>query len=239
MRRAAAAPSTASYAGRAGESPLLVESAVDGPEYSWEALVRDGHVWFSNVSAKQTTGPPQFVETGHWTAPPLDAATTRAVDDFGAAVLAALGMGSGIVHVEFRLTAAGPVLMEVAVRTPGDYLMDLLGCTYGIDWFEMVVRLALGMPLPEPPRQPLGYAAGLFPLAEPGVVVAVEGLEAVRAHPAVVRAGVRTEPGDVLAPVVSSLQRHAFVLLAAEDRRVLDDGLSFARRTLAIRTRHP
>jgi L-amino acid ligase C-terminal domain 2 len=117
--------------------------------------------------------------------------------------------------------------------------MDMLGYTYGIDWFEMVVRLAMSMPLPEPPRHPSAYAAGHFPLAEPGVVTAIEGLDAVRAHPAVVRAGVLAEVGDVLAPVVSSLQRRAFVLLAAENPGALEDGLSFARRTLAIRTSSP
>lgn len=224
---------------RSGESQLLVEVAVDGPEYSWEALVRDGTVWFSTVTSKETTGPPEFVEVGHRTATPLSEATTQAVDDLGTAVLAALGMSSGIVHLEFRLAEAGPTLMEVAVRTPGDFLMDLLGFTYGIDWFEMVVRLALSMPLPEPPRRPSACAAGYFPLAEPGVVTAIEGLDAVLAHPAVVRAGVLAEVGDVLAPVVSSLQRRAYVLLAAEDPGELHNGLSFARRTLAIRTRHP
>jgi biotin carboxylase len=223
---------------RSGESPLLVEAAVDGPEFSWEALVRDGAVWTSNITAKETTGPPQFVETAHRTAWPLGEVATRAVDDLGTAVLAALGMRSGIAHVEFRLADAGPTLMEVAVRTPGDFLMDLLGFSYDIDWFEMVVRLAMSLPLP-PPGRATAYAAGHFPLAEPGVVTAIEGLDAVRAHPAVVRAGVLAKVGDVLAPVVSSLQRRAYVLLAAPDLATLDDGLSFARRTLTIRTRHP
>jgi len=224
---------------RSGESPLLVEAAVDGPEYSWEALVRDGTVWTSNITAKETTGPPQFVETAHRTAWPLSEAATWAVDELGTAVLAALGMRSGIAHVEFRLADAGPTLMEVAVRTPGDFLMDLLGLTYEVDWFEMVVRLAMSLPLPPPPDRATAYAAGHFPLAEPGVVTAIEGLDAVRAHPAVVRAGVLAEVGDVLAPVVSSLQRRAYVLLAAPDPGTLDDGLSFARQTLTIRTRHP
>ena len=224
---------------RSGESPLLVEVAADGPEYSWEALVRDGKVWFSNITAKETTGPPQFVEIAHHTAPELGEAPIRAVNDLGTAVVTALGMSSGIAHVEFRLTDAGPTLMEVAVRTPGDFLMDLLGFTYGIDWFEMTIRLAMSMPLPDPPRRAVAYAAGHFPLAGPGVVTAIAGLNAVLAHPTVVRAGVLAKVGDVLEPVVSSVQRRAYVLLAAQDRGALDDGFSFARRTLAIRTRLP
>ena len=98
--------------------------------------------------------------------------------------------------------------------------------------------LALRVAVPRGSRA-TAYAAGHFPLAEPGVVTAIEGLDAVRAHPAVVRAGVLAKVGDVLAPVVSSLQRRAYGLLAAPDLSTLDDGLSFARRTLTIRTRHP
>lgn len=222
---------------RSGEAPILVEAAVDGPEYSWEALVRDGEVWLSSITAKETTGPPRFIEVGHRTVAALDAATTRSVDDFATTVLAALGMGSGIVHLEFRLAEAGPTLMEVAVRTPGDFLMDLLVLTYRFDWFEMVVRLAMSMPLPDPPSTACARAAAYFPLTEAGVVTAVEGLDAVRAHPAVARAGVLAEVGDVLAPVVSSMQRRAYVLLAAPDADEIDRGLSFARQTLAIRTR--
>ncbi|MEU7588669.1 ATP-grasp domain-containing protein [Micromonospora sp. NPDC049230] len=222
---------------RAGETPLLVERAVEGPEYSWEALVDEGAVWFSSVTAKETTGPPYFVETGHRTAAPVDGATRAAIDDFGRSVLAALGMVSGIAHLEFRLADAGATLMEVAVRMPGDYLMDLLGLTYGIDWYEMVVRLAMSMPLPKQPPQWVAHAAALFPLAEPGVITAVEGLDGVRAHPAVERAGVLAQVGDVLDPVVSSQQRRAYVLLSAADPTVLDDGLDLARRSFVIRTR--
>ena len=51
---------------RSGER-LLVEVAIDGPEYSWEALVVDG--WCdSRTSPEGTTGPPRFVETAHRTA---------------------------------------------------------------------------------------------------------------------------------------------------------------------------
>ncbi len=222
---------------RAGETPLLVERAIEGPEYSWEALVHEGGVWFSSITAKETTGPPHFVETGHRTAASVDAATTAAVDEFGRSVLAALGMGSGIVHLEFRLADSGPTLMEVAVRMPGDYLMDLLGLTYGIDWFEMVVRLAMSMPLPERPPQRVAHAAAHFPLAEPGIITSIEGLDVVRAHPAVERAGVLARVGDALAPVVSSQQRRAYVLLAASAPTELDDALDLARRSFVIRTR--
>ncbi|MDQ2958054.1 MAG: ATP-grasp domain-containing protein, partial [Actinomycetota bacterium] len=222
---------------RGGQGRLLVEQAVDGPEYSWEALVRDGQVWFANLTAKQTTGPPNFIEVAHHTAVEFDAATTGIIDELGRAVLAALGMRDGLVHLEFRLGQAGPSVMEVAVRTPGDYLMELLGLTYGLDWFELTVRLMLGLELPAPPAGPVRYAASYLPVADAGVVSEVSGLADVRAHPCVVDADVSVAPGDVLAAARSSNQRVGHVLLAAHDRHQLAAALSDVRQALVVSTR--
>ncbi|OLR94649.1 ATP-grasp domain-containing protein [Actinokineospora bangkokensis] len=221
---------------RAHETPLLVEVAVDGPEYSWEALVRGGRVQLANLTAKETTGPPGFVETGHRTAAVLPAAEAAAVDELAAGVLRGLGMRDGVVHLEFRCSSSGPMLMEVAVRTPGDYILEMLGHSHGVDWFEAVVRLAVGLPLVDPPQRRATPAGGWFPLLDPGVVTAIEGLDEVRAHPAVVRAGVLAQVGDTVPPVVSSAQRRVFVLFAAEDEDRLAEARAFAERTLRVRT---
>ena len=88
--------------------------------------------------------------------------------------------------------------MEVAVRTPGDYLMELLGLTYEVDWFELVVRAALALPLPPGPRRPVRYAASYLPSASPGTVTEVSGLDEVAAHDCVVDAAVSVAPEDVV-----------------------------------------
>ncbi|MFD8083985.1 ATP-grasp domain-containing protein [Kitasatospora sp. NPDC059722] len=223
---------------RAGER-VIVEEAIDGPEYSWEALVRDGEVWFANVTAKETTGPPQFVEVGHRTGVHLPEPSARQVADTGARVLRAMGIRTGLVHMEFRLSAAGPVPIEVAVRTPGDYLMDLLGATYGIDWYEMVVRMAVGMPLPQPPVGPFRHAASIFTISEPGVVQDIRGLEAVRSHPSVLQAGVEVEPGDTVLAVRSSGHRTGEVVLAAPSSPELESAIAFVQQTLVVTTVSP
>jgi biotin carboxylase len=222
---------------RSGERALLIETAVDGPEYSWEALVVDGRVWASNLTAKETTGPPNFIEISHRTGVQLDPASAAAVDHLTGAVLEALRMRTGLVHLEFRMAPAGPTLMEVAVRTPGDFLMELLTITYGVDWFEMVVRAALSWPLPQPPSAPVRYAASYLPVAQPGVVAAVRGLAEVRAHPAVVRAELAVSEGDDVAPARSSAGRVGHVVLAADDGDALEQALAEVRETLAVITR--
>lgn len=221
---------------RGGEGKLLVERAVTGPEYSWEALVREGKVWCANLTAKETTGPPYFVETAHRTAAEVDDEVRAEVAGLGADVLEAMGMDTGIVHLEFRLTRSGPAVMEVAVRTPGDRLMDLLGTAYGIDWYETVLRMALGRELPEPPTV-LCRTASYLPSAPPGTVTEVQGLAEVLVHPCVVEAEVGVVPGDVVAPLRSSAGRVGQVLLRAPDARTLEAALDDVRGTLRVTTR--
>lgn len=227
----------AAVAGRAGEGRVLVERAVEGDEYSWEGLVCDGEIRFGNITAKETTGPPQFVETCHRAPADLGAGEARRVDELAAEVVKGLGMRTGIVHLEFRLSAAGPALMEVAVRMPGDFIMDVLSLAYGFDWFEMVVRLALGLPLGPLPAGPAAYCASLFVTAEPGRVVGTSGLSEARALPGVVAADVEVAPGDLVAPLRSSADRVGWALLRAGSRSELTSLVRKAQCTLVVQTR--
>lgn len=221
-------------AARAGEGRLLVERCVTGPEYSWEALVDDGRVWLANTTVKETTGPPTFVELSHRMPAPLDETATAESDELGRSVVAAIDMRSGIVHLEYRRTAAGPAVMEVAVRTPGDRLMELLGITYAVDWFECVLRLAVGLDLPTAPSAPTGCAASYLPIAPAGTVLTVTGLDTVRAHPRVVATDVTVAPGQRVAPLRSSADRLGEVLLSAPGHAELDAALTEVRDALRV-----
>lgn len=222
---------------RRGERALLVERAVEGPEFSWDALVRDGEVWFRNVTAKETTGPPQFVELAHRAPAVLGPAEAAAVDRLAAGVIAGLRMRSGLVHLEFRISALGPSIMEVAVRTPGGFIMDVLGLAYDVDLFEMTVRVALGRPLPAPPRGAVRHAASCWLVAPPGVVTAVTGVPEACAHPNVRRAEAEVAPGDVVRPLRSWSERVASAVVAAASPAELEDSVAFVRRTLKVQTR--
>ncbi|HEX3961480.1 MAG TPA: ATP-grasp domain-containing protein [Trebonia sp.] len=222
---------------RDADGMLLVERAVTGPEYSWEALVRDGKTWYANLTAKETSEPPYFVEVAHRTAPDVSDAVMALADDLGAAVVNAMGMRNGLVHLEFRLTPDGdPAVMEVAVRTPGDGIMDLLALTYDMNWYELAARVALGDELPPPPQGPVRFAASFLPSAQTGTVTAVNGLAEVRAMSCVVDASILVSPGDHVVSARSSADRVGQVVLAAEDRAELEAALADVRRTLVVVT---
>lgn len=217
---------------------VLFEEAVDGPEYSWEAFVRDGEVLFDNITSKETTGPPHFVEIAHRTAHAFDDQGLRlAVDALTSGVLAAIAMQTGVVHLEFRVARTGPVIMEVAVRTPGDYLLDLISATYGFDPYLVGVQLALGLPLDLPlPRVPAAYAAIWYPMCPPGQIRAIDGLTEVAAHPAVRRVFLKVAVGDVVPPIESSGQRPGHVLIVGKTPWERDAAVDAVRERLRIRS---
>ncbi|MEV6209044.1 ATP-grasp domain-containing protein [Kitasatospora sp. NPDC051914] len=221
---------------RSAEGKVLVEEAVEGPEYSWEALVRDGEVLFENVTAKETTLPPYFVELTHRPGHRFDdAELAQQVRKLTYGVLAAIGMRTGLVHLEFKVGRRGPALMEIAVRTPGDYLPDAISLSYGFDLYEAVVRLALGLPVDELVRtSPVSWSATHFPITDPGTIKSIEGVDDASAHPSVVRVRLRKRPGDLVRPLTSSSQRMGHVLVNAASPTEREDALKHVRETLRI-----
>ncbi|MFE7181820.1 ATP-grasp domain-containing protein [Streptomyces erythrochromogenes] len=198
------------------EGPLLVEQYVEGQEYSVEALVHRGRVLFTNLTRKETTGPPYFVElfheAGHGTDRPV---LRKAADELCRGVVAALGMVTGIAHLEFRAVDDDePVIMEVAVRTPGDHIMELVARAHGFDVFGACLRLALG----EEPAVPDGHgpvrAAGSLFLSSPGAgTLAALDLSAWSALPEVARHDARLAPGARVRPAEDSGDRLAWAVL--------------------------
>ncbi|UJW29798.1 ATP-grasp domain-containing protein [Saccharothrix sp. AJ9571] len=234
-RGVVAVGSTAELAGllpeRLAVGKVLLEQQAVGPEYSWEGILREGTILFGNVTAKETTGPPEFVEVAHRAGCHLD----PAVDELVHGVIEAIGVRSGIVHLEFILTGDGPVAIEVAVRTPGDCLMDVLALTHGFDPYEAVVSVAMGDPVALP-SGPVAHGAIWFPEARPGTVTAIEGADVLAEHPHIIRVRLLKSVGDQVAGLVSSAQRVGYLLFQAPSAADLETVMTEARKTFEIRT---
>jgi biotin carboxylase len=222
---------------RESEGTLLVEEYVEGQEYSWEGLVQDGRVVFGSLTFKETTGAPHFVELAHLAGHErTDPVLGRAADALGQAVARALRMGSGIMFVEFRTRADELVIMEVAVRAPGDHCMDAISLGYGFDLFAECLKLSTGAD----PDQAHGRRLERF--TGSGFVVADRSgtLASARAAewshwPGVARHGVDAGPGDPVGPPRSSADRIAWALVdcpEAPQRRALLNRIRAVRPTL-------
>jgi biotin carboxylase len=215
-------------------NPFLVEQYLTGPEYSVEAIAERGSVVFWSVTEKTTTSGPFCVELAHHVPADCDPGTRKAISELLAGVIAALGMGSGIVHLELRLEPGGPHVMEVAVRTPGDFIMDVVQAATGVDLYDAVVAVACGQaPCVDVPA---GRAAcAWYPLVGPGVVTAIEGVEKTSQLDGVMDVEIRVRVGAAVNPYHSSMDRVGVVVVQAKDRAELDSRLDAIQSQLRIR----
>lgn len=181
---------------------LLLEELLTGPEVSVEAVTHRGETTIIGITAKDVTGPPSFVETGHVFPAPLPAAQAAAVTEHVRAALAAIGYTHGLSHTELKLTAAGPRIVEVNPRQAGGYIFDLVRLVTGTHPLSLLVDLALGATprIGPPPADAPGSAAVCFVLSPvDGTVTGVTGTDALDADLAVRRWALEV-PGTVQRP---------------------------------------
>lgn len=98
------------------ELSMLAEEYLDGPEFSVEMLVRDGHPLFVNVTGKQLFPGPHPVEMAHIVPADIPQELARTLGAQTARVVAAVGFRDGIVHCEWIVSGGVPHLVECAGR---------------------------------------------------------------------------------------------------------------------------
>ncbi|GGR77806.1 argininosuccinate lyase [Streptomyces aureoverticillatus] len=192
---------------------ILVEQAVQGPEFSVETL--DDRV--VAVVAKHVGPEPYFVETGHDVPAPVPEPTTEALADTALRALAALGLGWGAAHTELRLAARGPVVIEVNPRLAGGMIPVAVRAATGVDLVDTVIARASGQP-PARAGTGTGHAAVRFLRATvEGRVEAITGLSTAREASGVVAAAVTTAIGREVRVTHSFLDRLASVVATGPD----------------------
>lgn len=111
--------------------PCMVESHLDGQEFSVEAFIHNGRIWFMNINEYVHLGYSQVLPPGE----ELEAQRPkirRAVEK----LVSAFNMDNGVIHPEYFIDAEGELNFgEVANRIPGGHIFDLIQRAYGFDPF--------------------------------------------------------------------------------------------------------
>lgn len=125
---------------------VILESFIEGPEYSAECLSFRGIHNVIAFTEKRTTGYPHYVETGHKQPASLSSSLQELIKKTVYKALDALGIRNGASHAEFRVTSNGEVfLIEVGARMGGDCIgTDLVPLSTGVDYIADVIRVACG-----------------------------------------------------------------------------------------------
>ncbi|NNF52406.1 MAG: ATP-grasp domain-containing protein, partial [Gammaproteobacteria bacterium] len=116
--------------GQLGHVPLVsVEEFVDGEEYTFDTITRDGKILYYNVAWYRPR--PLIARSNEWISPQVIA--LRDVADpalaeglrMGAEVIAAMGFETGFTHMEWYRKADGEVVFgEIGARPPGAHQVD-------------------------------------------------------------------------------------------------------------------
>jgi biotin carboxylase len=158
---------------------VLLETYMDGPEVSVDAVTINGQTTVLGLTDKSLTGAPYFIEDSHMFPAPVDPELAADTVELVRAALAAVGYTHGVSHTELRLTADGPRIVEINVRPGGGHISELHELVIGISPVELLVRLALGEQPDLTPR-PTGVASAAVQYVVPprgGTVTAIRGTE--------------------------------------------------------------
>ena len=134
---------------------ILCEGLIEGAEVDMDILLQDGEMRFYAFTDNFPTREPFFVETGDAMPSRHEQEDLDRVLALARATCRALGLTQGALHLEAKIAADGPKLIEVNARMGGDYIHDWVKTVWGVDLIEESLRIASGLPsrpkkLPEP-----------------------------------------------------------------------------------------
>ncbi|GHA05001.1 ATP-grasp domain-containing protein [Streptomyces purpurascens] len=207
--------------GKLHEHRVLVEEYVQGPEFSADGYVLEsGEVTVVALSRTLLGPEPDFVELGHLTPALVDDATLKNVEAYVGDVVRAVGITSGPFHCELRLSADGPVLIEIGARLPGDRIVELLRLVTGVSLPRVAVATALGVGLEAAGAfaRPQAESAGIrfFSAAGRSSYRELTGWPELEALPEVTETAVYFAPGETIPGVEDCRSRLGHALFTAD-----------------------
>jgi hypothetical protein len=114
------------------EFPYLMESHLDGQEFSCEAFIHNGEVKFLNITEYVKLGHSNFVPAS----PELESYRPLILREIQKLV-DAFEIKYGVIHPEYFISHDGTLNFgEVAARVPGGHIFDLIERAYGFNAFQ-------------------------------------------------------------------------------------------------------
>ncbi len=218
--------------------PLLLERRADVvEEYHCDGLVVDGRVVFASCS--RYFAPLLTMVDGLLGSYTVDAEDplVRDIRELLQAAVEALGLRSGVTHLEvFRTDADQLVIGEIACRPGGGGVSAVLRAKYGVDIYEQFFRAARGVPLDGVSRPTPGVFGWCRLPVTPGRIRSISPVEDLAAVPGVTSAVVSLSPGDVVGAPIFSTSMAGMVHFRLEHPDEVEDLLSMVQNAFQIST---
>jgi biotin carboxylase len=222
--------------GSPDDGELLIERYLPGVEVALEGLLTGGHL--QTLALFDKPDPlvgPFFEETIYVTPSRLPEVTRAAISARTAEAAAALGLREGPVHAELRINDEGIWLIEMAGRSIGGLCSTILEFGAGVSLEELIVRHAVGWPLPALGRT--GEAAGvmMIPIPKGGILRGVSGMEAALAVPGVTGVEITAPLNQPVTPLPEGASYLGFIFARAGEPADAEAALRAAHSHLAFR----
>src|SRR5918993_1066362 len=225
---------------REGESldrgELLVERYLPGVEVALEGLLTGGALRTLALFDKpDPLEGPFFEETIYVTPSRLPEASQAAISARTAEAAAALGLREGPIHAELRINDEGIWLIEMAGRSIGGLCSTVLEFGAGISLEEIILRHAVGLPLPSTERA--GGAAGvmMIPIPKGGILREVSGREEAALVPGVTGVEITAPLNQPLTPLPEGASYLGFIFARGESPEAAEQALPAAHARLSFR----
>lgn len=134
------------YACESGCGEVLIEEFITGNEISVESISYNGEHFVLQITDKENTGAPHFVEIAHHQPSQLPVEIQNRIKLIVPEILSKLGFRNGATHIEFKIDNSGNIyLIEVNPRGGGDEISNqLVYLSTGIDYLRLMISVALG-----------------------------------------------------------------------------------------------
>lgn len=217
--------------------PALLEEFLSGEEHSFDSVSLHGRVVFRSISRYLPT--PLEVLSNPWMQwvvllPREIGPEYDGIDRAGPAALQALGLRTGLAHMEwFRRPDGSVAIGEVAARPPGAQFTTLLSYAHDVDFYRAWARLMVLDSFDPPERR---WAVGAAYVRAQGPrrdrVVAVSGIDELQRELGhlVVEAHL-PRPGQ---SVSDSYEGDGYVIVRAADTEVVEAALGRIVRGLRV-----
>jgi biotin carboxylase len=226
----------------AGLGTVVVETFLEGSEYSVNGWIEDG-VLVSHCVTERLTVPgkrPLGVMVAELFPSGLSAGDEARVVEAARLGAKALGHARGPCYSQVVLGPRGCFLFETAARMGGGFDADVTYLASGVDLYARILGIALGdRALERQGRTGEAHPAAVakFLIGAPGLVQSISGLDRARAMPGIVDAEVFVPRGGTVHPLTDSAKRAGYVLARGDDRHDVLGKADAALAAIALETR--
>jgi biotin carboxylase len=219
----------------ASRRSFLVEEYIGGAEVAVEGLITRGRLrtlaLFDKPDAPEG---PCFEETILVTPSRLPDAVQRAVAGCAGRAAVALGLRHGPVHIELRVDARGPWIIEINPRSIGGLCSRALRFGLGVSLEEVIIAHALGREVEHLRRETRPAGVMMIPVPGAGVLREVRGVDEARALPGIEDVVITARPGETLVPLPEGSRYPGFIFARAGTPAAVEEALRTAHRALAF-----